>query len=305
MEFYSSGKLLITGEYLVMNGAVALAVPVNFGQTLQVTDIFNPGILKWESRAHNKPWFSAEINTGFFDIVETNDRAVADKLIDILHGARKMNTNFLIGQQGWKVISNANFDLNWGLGSSSSLISNIAYWADVDPFDLNKKVAKGSGYDVICARQDGPVFFQQKSNGYITGPAEFNSVFKDAVYFVYLGRKQDTSESVSWFLQHQQSYRKEIEIISEITRNIVSAETIQELENLISEHENLMSQILKKERLKETRFPDFKGEVKSLGAWGGDFAMLTWEGTKQELVNYLVNKQIDVVFNFNELIKSR
>ncbi len=39
MKFHSNGKLLITGEYAVLDGALALAVPTQFGQSLEV----NPG----------------------------------------------------------------------------------------------------------------------------------------------------------------------------------------------------------------------------------------------------------------------
>ena len=34
--FYSNGKLLITGEYVVLDGAKALALPTKFGQSLVV-----------------------------------------------------------------------------------------------------------------------------------------------------------------------------------------------------------------------------------------------------------------------------
>ena len=34
MNLYSSGKLLITGEYLVLDGAEALALPLSCGQSL-------------------------------------------------------------------------------------------------------------------------------------------------------------------------------------------------------------------------------------------------------------------------------
>ena len=34
--FYSNGKLLLTGEYVVLDGAKALAVPTRFGQNLIV-----------------------------------------------------------------------------------------------------------------------------------------------------------------------------------------------------------------------------------------------------------------------------
>ena len=36
--FYSNGKLLITGEYVVLDGAKALALPTKFGQSLLVKD---------------------------------------------------------------------------------------------------------------------------------------------------------------------------------------------------------------------------------------------------------------------------
>jgi hypothetical protein len=34
--FYSNGKLLITGEYLILDGAKGLALPTKMGQNLSV-----------------------------------------------------------------------------------------------------------------------------------------------------------------------------------------------------------------------------------------------------------------------------
>ncbi|MEX0362209.1 MAG: GHMP kinase, partial [Allomuricauda sp.] len=34
-EFYSNGKLLLSEEYAVLDGAVGLAVPAKFGQSLK------------------------------------------------------------------------------------------------------------------------------------------------------------------------------------------------------------------------------------------------------------------------------
>jgi hypothetical protein len=42
--------------------------------------------------------------------------------------------------------------------------------------------------------------------------------------------------------------------------------------------------------------------VKSLGAWGGDFVLLTNSRTKEELMGYLKTKNINTVFNWEELI---
>ena len=37
--YYSNGKLLLTGEYVVLDGAEALAVPTRFGQNLTVKQV--------------------------------------------------------------------------------------------------------------------------------------------------------------------------------------------------------------------------------------------------------------------------
>ena len=42
--FYSHGKLLLTGEYVVLDGAKALAIPTNKGQYLTVKPIDEPKV---------------------------------------------------------------------------------------------------------------------------------------------------------------------------------------------------------------------------------------------------------------------
>ena len=46
--FYSNGKLLITGEYVVLDGALSLALPTKYGQSLIVESI-NDQKLVWKS----------------------------------------------------------------------------------------------------------------------------------------------------------------------------------------------------------------------------------------------------------------
>ena len=48
MNYYSNGKLLLTGEYLVLDGAKSLAIPTKFGQDLSVEKIKEPQII-WGS----------------------------------------------------------------------------------------------------------------------------------------------------------------------------------------------------------------------------------------------------------------
>ena len=56
-EFYSNGKLLITGEYLVLDGANAFALPTKFGQNL-IVEKGSPQKIKWTSLdADGNIWF--------------------------------------------------------------------------------------------------------------------------------------------------------------------------------------------------------------------------------------------------------
>ena len=59
---YSHGKILLTGEYMVLVGAEALAIPTKVGQSLE----FKPNdskTLNWESwDFKNKLWFNATID---------------------------------------------------------------------------------------------------------------------------------------------------------------------------------------------------------------------------------------------------
>ena len=55
--FYSNGKLLLTGEYLVIDGAKAIAIPTKKGQSLSVKETEEGSQLIWKSWTH-------EINAG-------------------------------------------------------------------------------------------------------------------------------------------------------------------------------------------------------------------------------------------------
>ena len=66
--FYSNGKLLLTGEYVVLDGAKALAVPTRFGQNLIVKKGINQQI-NWVSFDADKSiWFQDSI--AFHEIID-------------------------------------------------------------------------------------------------------------------------------------------------------------------------------------------------------------------------------------------
>ena len=201
------------------------------------------------------------------------------------------------------VITDLEFNKEWGFGSSSSLVSNLAYWADLDPYELHKKVSSGSGYDVICAREDGPVYFNVTKQGYTTEALNLHNLICNQLFFVYLGRKEDTAKNVDSFLAKKRTFRVEKRVVSELTRHLGDATNIEDFGYYMKEHEQIISSLLKKPTLKEGIFKDLKGEAKSLGAWGGDFAMMTWNDSKKKLIRYLEEKNIYTIFTFEELIK--
>ncbi|PIZ07449.1 MAG: GHMP kinase, partial [Flavobacteriaceae bacterium CG_4_10_14_0_8_um_filter_34_31] len=45
--FYGNGKLLLTSEYLVLDGAKALAIPTKYGQYLEVEKL-SEKVLLWK-----------------------------------------------------------------------------------------------------------------------------------------------------------------------------------------------------------------------------------------------------------------
>jgi hypothetical protein len=59
MTYKSNAKLMISGEYLVLKGAEALAIPLKFGQTLKVSEHSGSPSLAWKTYVKGQHWFDA------------------------------------------------------------------------------------------------------------------------------------------------------------------------------------------------------------------------------------------------------
>ena len=87
--YKSNGKLLITGEYVVLDGATALAIPTKYGQSLTVTNT-NEMTLHWVSKDHTgNSWFETRINLS--TLSSSNTSKIARTLCTILQTARATN----------------------------------------------------------------------------------------------------------------------------------------------------------------------------------------------------------------------
>jgi len=302
--WYAHGKLLITGEYLVMQGARALAIPVNRGQYMQVvaTSAKNITRLLWTAHKPDGLWFRTEIALPELKILKTTNKLLAQKLVKILSVVRDLKPLFLDGMQCFDVETRLEFDTEFGFGSSSTLVANLAAWADVDAFALQRKALGGSGYDVACARVETPVFYQLTDDKPIVESTHWLPPFKDQIYFVYLGQKQRSDESVERFKKLAVYGKEEIQRISAIGEALVKAETLELFENLLSEHEKIMSAVLGIAPVKERLFKGYPGIVKSLGAWGGDFVLITNHSTDETFREQMKSRGFYTVFSWDELV---
>lgn len=303
-KFRSNGKLMISGEYLVIKGATAFAVPLKKGNTLTVKEKKDSKeFLHWNTFSMEKLWntyiFEPLKN---FEILEATDLQSAEFLQKLLLSATKIKPDFKYETISKQIDCYIEFNMNWGLGSSATTISNVAYWADINPFTLNSLISKGSGYDIACARSNKPILYS-KSNGYPNIlEVEFSPPFLNNIYFIYLGKKQSTEKSIFDFLSNTESYSEFLVKISRISEEFVNCNDINKSISLIEEHEWFISKILGERPIKTELFPEFLGAIKSLGAWGGDFAMAISNQSSDYIYSYFFAKGFDTIFKYTELV---
>lgn len=90
----------------------------------------------------------------------------------------------------------------------------------------------------------------------------------------------------------------------DLTEEIAKSENIDEFERCIIEHEKILSVTLNMTRIKEKYFNDFEGEIKSLGAWGGDFGMVVSRHNEIHVKKYFKDKGLETVFRFDKIVKT-
>lgn len=299
--YHSHGKFLLTGEYLVLRGALALALPLKLGQTLSVETRHGTS-LQWNAHKPDGRWFSVILDPENLEIIHCTDQNKAEKLAQILQAVKQLNTNAFEGND-LKFTTRLDFDPNWGLGSSSTLIANLAQWADVNPYELLKLTFGGSGYDIACATAEGPIYYQLIDGIPQVDTIDFAPPFAEHLFFVYQGQKQSSSKEVKAFLEKTNpiDLQKDIEAVSEISRAVPKCETLDEFGLLMQCHERIIARCIGQTPVQK-RFPDFGGTLKSLGAWGGDFILAATEWDENQVKTYFKEKDLEVVFGYNDLI---
>ncbi|WP_312356490.1 GYDIA family GHMP kinase [Empedobacter sp.] len=298
--YRSNGKLFLIGEYIVIDGAKAFALPTKYGQCLFVensSEIEN--LITWKAtKFDNSIWFETKVRLNDLEIISSTNDKLSQSLQNILKQAKILNPDFFDSNNSYQCLTKLEYPQEWGLGSSSTLIDLISQWIEINPFELNQLTFNTSGYDIACAHHHQPILFS--NNPIEVEDLELNWNFKDQLYFVYLNQKQDTQAVVGNHYKNKSKDWKMIQELSDLVVQATKVENLTDLESILDEYQERLGDFMQISQVKELHFPDYLGTVKSLGAWGGDFVLVTY---REGMNDYFKEKGYEIIIPFSEMIK--
>ncbi|SFI23824.1 GYDIA family GHMP kinase [Halpernia frigidisoli] len=298
-SYFSPGKLLITSEYFVLDGALALAVPTVLGQEMSVNEILNNGnTIIWEAFHENKFWLKVKIDYVNWKILETNIPSAAEFILKVFKEIYHLSSEKFSGNS-YEFRTNLQFPPDFGLGSSSTLMNNLADWANIDAFLLNEKSLGGSGYDIAVAKEKSPILFKKSASKSEIEKIEFKPCFSDELILVHLNQKQDSRKGIDLYRSKIKSDGL-VKEFSDLTKAVLEAKNIDKFSDLMEIHESKVSSFLNIKTVKEQLFPDLPVFIKSLGAWGGDFVLTRKFQNYQE---YFAKKGFNSMYKWNEIVQ--
>ena len=297
---FSNGKLLLTSEYFVLDGALALTIPTRMGQEFLAEEIDdNKGTIYWTALHQGEFWLEIEIDYLKWKVNKTNLPESADFVMKTLMNVQKLSSKHLQNKKSYRIKTNLEFPLHYGWGSSSTLMANLAKWAEIDAFELNEKSLGGSGYDVALAMKGTSILYQLKGREREVREICFSPEFREELLFVHLNQKQDSREGIKLYKSIPKS-QELIEYFSDLTEKVLLCQDLEGFSGLMEMHEDKVSSFLGLSKVKQECFPDCPVFVKSLGAWGGDFVMtrkfIDYQG-------YFQGRGFHSFFDWEEIIK--
>lgn len=297
-KIFSPGKLLLTSEYVVLDGAQALALPTKWGQEFFEEQEDGKHLIFWEAYHQNQPWLKVTIDYRNWTILDYNIKESAEFILKVLEHVAKLSETQLKSSSSYHLKTNLQFPANYGLGSSSTLMNNLAEWAGIDAFHLNEVSLGGSGYDIAVAKEKSAILFQKANDANSIEKIDFNPSFKDELVFIHLNQKQDSREGIRLYRSKPKDEGL-IEAFTQLTQDVLKADNIRAFSELMIQHENLISNHIGIPKVKDIFFENYPGFVKSLGAWGGDFVMASKES---DYKSYFENKNFPKTYRYSDLI---
>ena len=299
MLFKSNGKILLTSEYLVLDGAKAIALPSKLTQELYVEQC-DKEIIEWQGiDEKGNVWYEENFYLKNNDLVYRAEKNnTSEKLLLLFNHILK--TREIKDILGNKFSTKLNFKREWGLGTSSTFVNNLAKWANIDPYRLLFSAFKGSGYDIACCDVNNPIIFEKKQNSINVKNITFNPPFIENIFLIHLDKKQNTQTSITNYLRTKSEKNDLIKRINLISEEMLQCKNLNHFEDLIVEHESIISQAISQEPIQKLTFNDYNlGKIKSLGAWGGDFILVT---SKNNDLSYFNNKGFETILKLSDLV---
>jgi len=305
ITLYTHGKLLLTGEYFVLDGAASLAIPTRYGQRFSVLPMEKPTThdLSWSMSNVTAP---GEVSNYALYAGEWSDPTVGDdpvrsRLLQLFGAAEQLRPGCTGILKGKRIDCYLEFDPDWGLGSSSTLLAFLADLLSVNAYELLTAWIGGSGYDIACATADGPLLYRRGEGSPTVTSLDWNPGWLRQTYFVHLNRKQNSREGIA-------SYRKamptpdDLEAISQLSLALTDPSLhLRAAAQLLERHETMISNVLGLPRVRE-QFPDFPGTLKSLGAWGGDFTWAISEEPAEKVRAYFNERGYGTFIPYHDMI---
>ncbi|MFP4288286.1 MAG: hypothetical protein ACLFQS_03430 [Bacteroidales bacterium] len=297
-QTFSHGKIILFGEYAVLEGNDAVCLPLATGQKLEIQKNDHQKICwQWSYKNTIIADFSLDPITLQPHEISQGDPAWAAGLITAI---RKQNNIFLT-DSGYNVRFINHFPHDWGLGSSSATIASLCRIAGADPYIVNDQVMGGSGADIACTDKKNWFVYRKKKSIPQTWFIPFDFPFQQHVVFVYSGQKQATAEHLKQVKEKSERKHFNASEINTLVYRCFSSNTVAELMSNIQMHEQLISEHTGHSPL-GGKFPDFNGQIKSLGAWGGDFFMAVSLENQSDVKNYFQKKGFGLCFTWDEFL---
>jgi len=290
---HANGKILLSGEYAVLDGAKGLALPLKKGQSLQIGKSNFSDAYFISLDVEGNPWFEARFHPETLGVeMPIGTKEMLDRWMMVFEFAQQKGVDLKHKLTGIQAVFHLEFPRNWGWGSSSTWISLLAKWLDLDAWELNRHVFGGSGYDVFASFSSKPYFFQRSEGKPEIQNLDWNPPFLDHLFLVYLGKKQDSRSGISNYQTRKWNVKWEgfVEKANSCSINLSKAENLFEFESYLQEHESIIRILIGEETVQNRLFSDYRGgTVKSLGAWGGDFVLVT--GQPQVVQTYFMKEK--------------
>ena len=232
-------------------------------------------------------------------IFTPNTSAIAVRLVQVLEALQQLNPTLFEAHKGYALTSTLEFPENWGLGSSSTLINNLAQWAQVDAFELLALTFGGSGFDIACAQHDSGILYQLEEGKPTLKPVVFSPPFLESLFFVHRNQKQNSRDGITAYKTLTAHQILDFSTLNSLTLELLNCTDLETFEALIETHERYISILIQQPPLKDALFSDYKGAIKSLGAWGGDFFLATGNA---EAMAYFRSKGYTTVVSYSEMI---